>query len=379
MARITSIAFATILFNFLAVALAKAIPQVSHDVIIVGGGPAGLSALSGLSRVKRKAIMFDSQEYRNAPTRNMHDVIGNDGTPPAVFRGLAREQISKYKTATMVNATVQSVTPVHDEGYFRVTADGKEYTGRSVILGTGLVDILPSTPGMTDAWGKGMYWCPWCDGYEHRDQPLGILGPLRDAYSSVIEVRHLNTDVVIYANGTENDEEKAVLNKKYPGWDKVLEAYNVTINNASITSIERLRNGSVANDPKEDLQFDQFRIHFADNSTAVRNALFLNAPTVQRSHIPSQLGLGMADKKIVVGSKFNTTLPGVYAIGDANNDGSTNVPHAMYSGKGAAVKIHVALAHEESAAAISKRGLEKGAWRSIGDDLEALWKRAQSV
>ena len=79
MARITGIAFAIILLNLLAFALGEAIPTVDHDVIIVGGGPAGLSALSGLSRVKRNAIMFDSQEYRNAPTRNMHDVIGNDG------------------------------------------------------------------------------------------------------------------------------------------------------------------------------------------------------------------------------------------------------------------------------------------------------------
>lgn len=79
MARITSIPFATLLLSLLAVVLAESIPNVDHDVIIVGGGPAGLSALSGLSRVKRNAIMFDSQEYRNAPTRNMHDVIGNDG------------------------------------------------------------------------------------------------------------------------------------------------------------------------------------------------------------------------------------------------------------------------------------------------------------
>ena len=240
----------------------------------------------------------------------------------------------------MVNATVDSITPVDNGAYFRVTADGKDYTGRRVILGTGVVDVLPSTPGIKEAWGKGIYWCPWCDGYEHRDQPLGVLGALRDAYSSVIEAHHLNTDVIIYANGTENDEEKAVLDKKYPGWDKELEAYNVTINNASIASIERVQDGSKVNDPEKDIQFDKFLIHFADGSTAERNAFFLNVPTVQRSTLPSQLGLSLKDNKIVVGGKFNTTLPGVYAIGDANSDGSTNVPHAMFSGKGAAVKIH---------------------------------------
>lgn len=359
-----SMAFASIFLSFVSVVLAAAIPTVDHDVIVVGGGPAGLSALSGLSRVGRKAIMFDSQEYRNDPTRNMHDVIGNDGklffapgsnpsivvghrtnerhigTPPAVFRGLAREQISRYPTATMVNATVESIQPLEDGAYFSVTADGKNYIGRRVILGTGVQDILPSTPGISEAWGKGMYWCPWCDGYEHRNQPLGVLGALRDAYSSVVEVRELNKDVVIYANGTENDEEKAVLDEKYPGWDKELEANNVPINNKSIVSIDRLQDGSEFNNPEESLQYDKFLIHFADGSTAERNACFLNVPTTQRSTLPEQLGLSMEDGKVVVGDKFNTSLPGVYAIGDANNDGSTNVPHAMYSGKGAAVKIH---------------------------------------
>lgn len=295
----------------------------------------------------------------------------------------------------MVNATVESIKPL-DDGTFSVTAGGNNYLGRRVILGTGVTDILPSTPGIDKAWGKGMYWCPWCDGYEHRDQPLGVLGPLRDAYSSVVEVRELNKDVVIYANGTENDVEKAALDNKYPGWDKELEANHVPINNKSIVSIERLQDGGKVNDPKERLQFDKFLIHFADGSTAERNTLFLNAPTTQHSTLPKQLGLALEDGKIVVGSKFNTSLPGVYAIGDANDDGSTNVPHAMYSGKGAAVKIHgeltrgtslgahaniiaVELAREDSAAVVSKRGLEEEAWNSVGDDLEALWKRAQVV
>lgn len=285
--------------------------------------------------VSRIRLLVQSAVPTRAPTNERHT-----GAPPAVFRGLAREQISRYDTATMVNATVDSITRVDDGDYFRVTADGNDYTGRRVILGTGVVDILPSTPGIKEAWGKGMYWCPWCDGYEHRDQPLGVLGALRDAYSSVVEVRELNKDVVIYANGTDNDEEKAVLDKKYSGWDKELEAYNVPINNASIVSIERLQDGSEVNDPEEWLQFDKFLIHFADGSTAERNSFFVNVPTAQRSILPRQLELSMDDGKIVVGSKYNTSLEGVHAVGDANNDGSTNVPHAMYTGKGASVKIH---------------------------------------
>lgn len=341
--------------------------------------------------------MFDSQEYRNAPTRNIHDVIGDDGTPPAAFRGLAREQISEfYDSATMVNATVESISTVDNGAFFRASAGRKEYTARSVILGTGVVDLLPSTPGIKEGWGKGIFWCPWCDGFEHRDQPMGILGPMSDAYSGVIEIRTLNKDVVIYTNGTDNDEERAALDKKYPGWDKELEAYKVPINNASVKSVERLQSGGKVNDPEEGKQFDKFQLNFADGSSAERNAIILNVKTGQRSNLPSQLGIGIdEDNKIVVGEKYNTTLDGVYGVGDANNDGTTNVPHAMYSGKGAAVKIHgelrtipvdshadtelAALAHEESVSAVSKRDLEKDAWESMGGDLEELWERAQRV
>ena len=148
-----------------------------YDVVIVGGGPAGLSAASALGRVRDTALLIDSGVYRkshllinhmhslkrltgNGPTQEMHDVIGNDGTIPAAFRALARQQIKVYSTVKMMNGTVASITQENNgtsSSFRTTTADGKEYMSKKVILATGMKDMLPSTPGLSTGWGKGIY------------------------------------------------------------------------------------------------------------------------------------------------------------------------------------------------------------------------------
>lgn len=151
----------------------------TYDVIVVGGGPAGLSAASALGRVRRSALLIDSGVYRtdlskpwpvccmpatdeaflgNAPTQEVHDVITRDGTVPSEFRALAREQISVYTSVSMMNGTVSSVVPEDNNTYFTITdEDGKQYLSKKVILATGMKDILPDTPGLSAGWGKGIY------------------------------------------------------------------------------------------------------------------------------------------------------------------------------------------------------------------------------
>ncbi|CRG91169.1 thioredoxin reductase, putative [Talaromyces islandicus] len=365
---------------------ATTIPETDYDAIVIGGGPAGLSVTSGLSRVRRRTLMLDSGVYRNDPTRHMHDVIGNDGTVPAVFRYLARQQISRYNaTTTMKNATVTSVESIDNGTYYKATdSEGLEYTARRIVLGTGMKDILPDTPGVKEGWGKGIYWCPWCDGYEHRDQAFGILGGLSDVVGSVIEVWELNQDIIAFVNGTNTPEQQQALAAKYPNWQAQLEAYNVTLNNETIVSIDRLQSGSDHNNTAEDREFDLFRVNLADGTSIERGAFITNFPDAQYSDIPQNLHLNMTGTKIQVAANMKTNDTGIYAIGDANSDGATNVPHAMFSGKRAAVYIHVELGRQESLAAIGKRDvshreLEKEARRLIGNDLDDLWKRAQDM
>ncbi|OJJ53916.1 hypothetical protein ASPSYDRAFT_162148 [Aspergillus sydowii CBS 593.65] len=366
---------------------AASIPETDYDVIVVGGGPAGLSALSGLSRVRRKTALFDSHEYRNDPTREMHDVIGNDGTPPATFRNAARNQITSFynSTASFIDNAIASITPVDSTNattIFRAKdSKGTEYTARKIVLATGLVDDLPATPGLREAFGKGIYWCPWCDGFEHRDQPYGILGTLHHIVSSVTEISTLNKDIIAFVNGSYTNEEVAILDAGSLDWRAAMEAYNVQIDNRTIASIERLQDGG-DNRSDDGKQFDIFRIHFTEGEPVIRNAFLTNFGTSQRSSLPYDMGLKMDDGKIDTSTKsgLRTSLDGVWGIGDANNDGSTNVPHAMWSGKRAAVFSHVELAKEEMAASVAKRSLDtrtlhKETERAMGNDLERIWKR----
>ncbi|KKK14513.1 hypothetical protein AOCH_001598 [Aspergillus ochraceoroseus] len=375
--------FYTFLLGLATLALAATLPPTDYDVIIVGGGPAGLSALSGFSRVRRRAALFDSHEYRNGPTREMHDVIGNDGTPPAKFRALAREQISRYDTATFIDREILSIeqqqladlepnlTTTTTTTVFRAT----DATGASYTAARSPARILR----------KGHLLVPWCDGYEHRDQPLGILGTLPHIVSSVLEISTLNTDIIAFVNGSHTEPADAALTLQTPHWKAQLAASNARIENRTIAAIERVQDGGrVHDDRARDQQFDVFRVRFTEGEPVLRNAFLTNFETAQRSRIPAQLGLDMKDGKVdtSVYSGMRTSVPGVFAVGDCNSDGSTNVPHAMFSGKRAAVYGHVEMAREESAAAIAKRGLsrramEKETERIIGNELEDLWDRAK--
>ncbi|KAL2126986.1 hypothetical protein VTI74DRAFT_11502 [Chaetomium olivicolor] len=334
-------------------------PVTDFDAIVVGGGPAGLSALSGLARVRRKVLLIDSGEYRNAPTRHMHDVLGFDGVTPAYFRWAARQQLSHYTTITMINGTVTKIAPGDSENsYFTVSTlnpagdTTTNITARKIILATGLRDILPLTPGVRENWGQGIFWCPWCDGHEHADQPLGLLGSLDNVPSAVREMVTLNKDVIALVNGTDTAEFRATTDKKMANWQKYLEIHNVKIDNRTIAAITRLRNGT---DGDEDpslptvTEHDLFRVDFTEGPPVERAAFLAAFPSEQTSKVGEEMGVQLYGGRLAADPNGGlvTNIPGVYAIGDANSDNVTNVPHALFSGKRTAVYLHVKIARED--------------------------------
>lgn len=221
----------------------------------------------------------------------------------------------------------------------------KTLTARKIVLGTGLKDDLPSTPGLQENWGKGIYWCPWCDGNEHADQALGLLGPLEDIPGLVREVATLNSDVVAFANGTDTPEARAATEASFPDWEEYLKISNVTVYNQTITSITRLEDGHDASaDPSlaTSPEYDLFRVDLDDGTSVERAAFFVSFPDEQKSSVGEDLGVTLYGGRLYANPDKGliTNIPGAYAIGDANSDNVTNVPHAIYSGKRAAVYAH---------------------------------------
>lgn len=247
----------------------------------------------------------------------------------------------------MVNGTVTKIQPEANNSYFTVSADypGNNkvtYTARKVILATGLRDLLPSTPGLIENWGKGIYWCPWCDGHEHADQPLGILGPLGKSPDAVYEIITLNKDIILFVNGTDTPAQWAAAEKIVPKWDQYLKLHRIKIDNRTITSIERLANGTVGDeDPSipSHPEHDLFKLNFETGEPVLRAAILTNFPSVQKSNLGPEIGVALYDGKLAANASIGmmTNVPGIFAVGDANSDNSTNVPHAMYSGKRCAV------------------------------------------
>jgi thioredoxin reductase len=259
------------------------------------------------------------------------------------------QQIAHYSTVSATNGTVTSIQPQANYTVFTVSMtsfDGNNctYTARKIILATGLRDLLPQTPGLQENFGKGIYWCPYCDGIEHADQSMGILGPLDMAIEAAAEVITLNSDITIFSNGTDTPEYRLNADKQFDeNSSAYLQRRNIRVDNRTITRITRLRDGGVhERDPSLPIvpEHDLFRVEFDDFGRVEREVLFTVFGSEQRSPLGEILGVnlfrGMMDVNRI---NMRTNIPGIYAVGDASTDKSTNVLHSLYTGKIAVVDI----------------------------------------
>lgn len=251
----------------------------------------------------------------------------------------------------MTNGTVTKIEPAENNTKFTVTTvyedkSEQKITTRKVVLATGLHDILPKTPGVEENWGEGIYWCPWCDGHEHADQPLGFLAPLDQVPGMVREILTLNRDIIAFVNGTDTPTVREATTKKETGdWQAFLKIHGVRIENRTISEIVRLKNGSDGHaDPSlpSVAEFDSFNVGFETGDPVERAAFFASFKDEQASKIGQDVGVKLYNGRLAVDPTKGlvTNIPGIYAIGDANSDNVTNVPHALFSGKRTAVYLH---------------------------------------
>jgi len=263
-----------------------------YDIIIVGAGPAGLSAALVLGRVCRRVLVIDSGKPRNAPSPTSHSFFTRDGVPGTELRRIGREQLQPYGVEVLDAEVAEALR--EGEAFTVVLGDGSRRSARRLLLATGVVDPLPEIEGLRELWGQGIFHCAYCHGWEVRGEPLAVLADGESAAEIVALVRCLSRDVVLCTHGSADlGEDRERLGRN-----------GIPIREERIVRVEG-RDGHLE------------RIVFADGTELPRRALFL--PTLPRQHsdLAERLGCVLTDYGLVkVDSAGLTTVPGVYAAGD---------------------------------------------------------------
>ncbi|HCY62209.1 MAG TPA: NAD(P)/FAD-dependent oxidoreductase [Oxalobacteraceae bacterium] len=300
------------------------------DVIVVGGGPAGLNAALVLGRCRRNVLLFDEGKPRNAVSHALHGFLSRDGIPPAQLRAIAREQLAAYPSVGIDEDRVVDAARM-DKGFSITTRDGRIFFTRKLLLAAGVVDKLPQQPGFRELYGVGLFHCPYCDGWEMRDQPLAVYGRGDDKGGGLaLEMTHWSRDTVLCTDGP---------SQLSIDCRRRLDKYGIVIREEKIVRLE------ISSSVPYHAAFD---IVFETGPRLRRSAIFFNTGRHQATDLAARLGCDMYDPK---GCKVDddyqmTNVPGLYVAGDASRD-VLQVIVAAAEGAQAAIGINNALLRED--------------------------------
>ncbi|MFB7187318.1 NAD(P)/FAD-dependent oxidoreductase [Streptomyces sp. NPDC056178] len=301
--------------------------DVVHDVVVVGAGAAGLNAALLLGRARRKVVVIDAGEPRNAPASHMHGFLSRDGLPPAALLDLGRAEIARYGVQ-LIHGQVDQI----DHGYYVRMAGGVVLKARRVLIATGLRDELPDIPGVRERWGKDLLHCPYCHAYEVRDQPLAVLGTHPGAVHQALLLRQWSDDIIFFPHTldlTAQDRER-------------LAACGLRLVEGEIKQLvvdgDRLRG-----------------IELVDGRAVPRAAAFLFPRPVAHDGLLTQLGCDKDDNGWITTDRTGrTSVVGVWAAGNVV-DPRAQVVAAAGMGSAAAFAINTDLLDEDIDRAVEQR------------------------
>ena len=291
-----------------------------YDVVVIGGGAAGLSAALVLGRARRSVAVVDGGEPRNAPAAHMHGFLSRDGMPPAELLAVGRTEATSYGVE-LVERHVRSLEP----GFTVTLADGERLEARRILIATGATDELPPIPGLRERWGADFLHCPYCHGWEVRDQPLGVLGTSSGSVEHAQLIRGWSDDLIFFTHThdlTETEREQ-------------LEARGI-----------RVVDGDVRGLVVED---DRLRgVVLGDGRTVERAALFVRPEIRPRlDGLLDRLGCELDELGFLrVDTVGRTSVAGVWAAGNVANP-RAQVITAAGEGSAAAISINADLVDED--------------------------------
>ena len=298
--------------------------RTDFDVIIVGGSYSGLAAAMALGRALRSVLVLDSGKPCNAQTPHSHNFVTQDGKPPAEIAALARQQVAAYKTVEFFDGLATSGARTTG-GFALQTGSGETFSSRKLVFATGIRDMLPEIPGFAECWGISALHCPYCHGYEVRQQTTGILGNGDYGFEFSTLIANWTRDLTLLTNGEASLTREQVT---------ALESHDVRIVRQRI---ERLAHEA------GHLQ----AVVFEDGSSLALSALYIRPPFEQHCPIPQQLGCELTDAGYIkVDPAQRTTVPGVFACGD-NASSMRTVANAVGTGTTTGMMVNKELVKED--------------------------------
>jgi len=289
------------------------------DVLVVGGGPAGLSAALILGRCRRTVLLCDGGNQRNLRSRAIHGLLGREGRLPSAFLGEGRQELTRYPTVTVRDVEITDIKPVR-VGFEFTCADGTTGIATKVLLATGLADKLPELAGIEPLYGISVHHCLYCDGFEYAGKRVAAYGEGDKGADLAIMMKHWIPDVVVCSDGTEISAHAR----------RRLQEHKIPLRSEPVLSLEGA-NGELA------------KIVFTSGPELPCSGLFFSTGCDQASALSERLGCKRGAKGGVVIDRDTeeSSVPGVYVAGDVSRD-VLLVAVAIGEGAQAAVAINKA-------------------------------------
>jgi len=310
------------------------------DAVVIGGGPAGLNGALMLARSRRSVVVVDSGAPRNGPAAGVHGLLGLDGTPPAELLERGRAEVRRYGgrvvDGEVASAAPAAATAAGDLRFTVTLTDGNVLHARRLLVATGLRDVLPDLPGLRQHWGHGLVHCPYCHGWEVRDEPIGILAVGPGSVHHALLFRQLTDDLVYFTRGTQLD---ADVRARFTARD-------IHVVDTPVTEVVTADDGGIEG------------VRLADGRLIPRRVLAVMTEMRARTDGIEGLELPMEDLPGGTGRAFATGLagatevPGVWVAGNAT-DLTAQVGASAAAGALAAARMNADLAAADAEAAIA--------------------------